>query len=100
MASIKALDDKDKDALNVPYKFDLSGYLGAGQTISSIVSITSNDGNLTVSNNSITDSSKSITTHLSGGTANQYSTVTARYTLSGSPVTTDERSFRVYIRDL
>ncbi len=96
----KILESKDPDSLNVNYKFDFSDYLATGETVASIVSVTSNDGALTVGSSAITDSGASVTVYLSGGTSGQYATVTVRFTASGSPTRTDERTFQIFIKEL
>lgn len=98
--AITTLESKDPDGINVNYKVDLTNYLQTGETVSSIVSVDKDDAALTVASSQITDSGKSVTVFLTGGTLGQLVTVTTRFTVSGSPSRTDDRSFRILIEQL
>ena len=60
----------------------------------------SDDPVLTISSSSITDSGSSVTVILSGGTVNTSANVTVRITTDSTPTRTDDRTFRIRIKDL
>lgn len=87
--------DKDPDA-TLGYKFDFNAqdrdgntWLGSSETISSAV-VTVASG-LTKESDSITDSGKSVTVNLSGGTAGTTYSVACKITTSAGNI--DERTF-------
>jgi len=85
---------KDPDAV-LDYKFDWSGWLATNETISSQTTTASTG--LTVDSSSITDTDKSVTVWLSGGTLGNTYTVRSRITTSASR--TDDRTMQIVIRD-
>ena len=85
---------KDPNAV-LDYKFDWTSWLASGETISS--QTTTPSSGLTVDSSSITDTGKSVTVWLSGGTLGNTYTVVNRVTTSSSRV--DDRTMRIKVVD-
>ncbi len=109
--TFEQLEDKDPDSLNKDYLIDfaplrngqtgaVSDYLQAGETISSIVSVTTSDALLTIVSSALEDSNSSVRVITSGGTRGRYARITVRITTDSTPARTDDRTFQIYITDL
>ena len=81
--------EKDSDAV-LDWKFDWTSWLSTSETITSYTMTV--DAGLTKDSASITDSGKSVTVWLSGGTVNTRYVVSCLITTSTTPARTDERS--------
>jgi len=106
--AFEELESKDPNSSGKDYVFDfapltngqsgaVSDYLQAGELISTIVSVATNDPLLNIDSSSITDTSTSVTVLLSGGTVNTYADVTVRITTDLAR--TDDRTFRILIEE-